>query len=363
MKTPVISILLLAFLILAASCAAAGQTRSHPTLLSLYTRSDAVMIGRYDKREEFGTNRVGDGFTVVSMRTRFDIATVLKGEPQKFVAVEDEEFRYQIQRGQDAPGTAIFVNGTDSREEASQPRPGDTVLLFLNQAGDSFELVDDVDGVRKIDATSQSVYLDRIKELGSIFEKGDADPSKLAAWLVRCAEQPATRWDGTHELLQGFRRIPSNREKDSNGYERVDPSVSKSYGAEAAKALGTELRSALTQILMNSDFRANSDISEGDRELIALVKRWDATAAASYLLGQLKSRAFSSHENAGMMYKVAELIGDAQAMKLSRSYREMNSKDENVLTPPPNDPRPATLNTFIRLAETGLAKAQAGSTN
>ena len=82
MKTHVFTTVLLVFLT-ALSQAAVAQSRTHATLLSLYDRSDAVMIGRYDKREEFGSNRVGDGFTVVSLKTTFDISTVLKGDPQK----------------------------------------------------------------------------------------------------------------------------------------------------------------------------------------------------------------------------------------------------------------------------------------
>ena len=178
----------------------------------------------------------------------------------------------------------------------------------------------------------RSIYVDRIKELNSIFENGEADSAKIAAWLVRCAELPATRWDGTHELMQGFRHLEWREKKDANGYERIDPSVSYVHGADAANALSGELKNALTQILVNSDFSSATKaagLSEGDRELIALVKRWDPKTAANYLLGQLKSRAFTAHENAGMMYKISELLGDSRSADITRIYRETTANDSD----------------------------------
>src|SRR5262245_41903523 len=162
MKTPVVTTVLLALLTLAASFDAAGQTRTRATLLSLYSRSNAVMIGRYDKREEFGTNRVGNGYTAVTTKTTFDISSVLKGDPQKFVVVEDEEFRYQVQKDYEAPRDAVFISGGDPTDTGSLPKSGDTVLLFLKRDGDSFELVDDIDGVRKINPADQAVYEDLV---------------------------------------------------------------------------------------------------------------------------------------------------------------------------------------------------------
>jgi hypothetical protein len=333
----------------------ATPVRARATLLSLYSRSDAIMIARYDKREDSGANRVGDGFTAVTTKTYFDVSTVIKGEPRKFVVIDDEEFRYQIQKGSDAPADAAFMVGVDPGDLNIVPKPGDTVLLFLKNDGDEMSLVDERDGVRKITPADQGIYVDRIKELNSILEKGEAESTKIAAWLVRCAEQPATRWDGTHELMQGFRHLEWREKKDVNGYEPIDPSVSYVHGADAANALSGELKNALTQILVSSDFSSATKpagLSEGDRELIALVKRWDPKTAANYLLGQLKSRAFTAHENAGMMYKISELLGDSRSADITRIYRETTTNESvsNKL-----DLLNRTLDRFIRNAKSALA--------
>jgi len=330
------------------------------------------MIARYDKREDSGTNRVGDGFTAVTTKTYFDVSTVIKGEPRKFVVIEDEEFRYQIQKGNDAPADAAFVVGVDSGDLNNVPKPGDTVLLFLKNEGDEVTLVDERDGVRKITLADQGIYVDRIKELNSIFDNGGADSAKTAAWLVRCAEQPATRWDGTHELMQGFRHLEWRETNDPNGYERIDPSVSYVHGTDAANALSSELKNALTQILVNSDFSSltkTAGISEGDRELIALVKRWDPKTAANYLLGQLKSRAFTTHENAGMMYKISELLGDSRSAGITRIYRETTANDSDAQTisvksaAAKADLLARTLDHFIRNAEISLSNLDSVQSN
>jgi hypothetical protein len=334
---------------------AKAPVRARSTLLSLYTKSDVVAIGRFDKKQEVGTNRVNEGFTVVTTKTYFDVSTVLKGEPQKFVTIEDEEFRYQVQQS-GIPRTAVFVDENNARDEGI--RPGDTVLLFLQSDGESFTLADDRDGVRKISSVEQGIYSERIRELNSLFESKPVADAKVAMWLVRCAEHPATRWDGTHELLQGFRQVEWSKQKDPNGYVRMDSSVTFDRGREAAKALTDDLKETLTQILVGSDFAPASKspaLSDGDRELITLVKRWNPTAAARYLVGQLKSRAYSAHENAGMMFKVAELIGDGRFSAIYRQYVDVRRIDIPSLDKV--DPQALLLDKFIRVAEGELLKA------
>ena len=355
----------LVFIVLTVSLAVSAKAmpvRARATLLSLFERSDAIMIGRFDKREDSGTNRVGSGFTKVTTKTYFDISTVLKGEPRKFVVIEDEEFRYQIPKGSDAPTDAVYIVGTDSGDLESTPKPGDTVLLFLKGEGDSLVLADEQDGVKKISAVDQSIYVDRIKELNSILENDDTDPSKVAAWLVRCVEQPATRWDGTHELMQGFRHLEWRKHKDQNGYERIDPSVSYVRGPEASNALSDDLKNSLTQILISSDFRVaakSNELSDGDHELVALVKRWDPKTAANYLLSQLKSGAFTAHENAGMMFKIAELIGDSRFAEIIQNYRDANDGSSKASQMRLNK----SLDIFIHNAENQLASSDTISSN
>src|SRR5690348_6397169 len=125
-SSPILLILLL--MAAAIISAAKSPVRARMTLLSLYTKSDIVAIGRFDKKEESGTNRVGQGFTMITTKTSFDIATVLKGEDRKFVIIEDEDYQYQTQQN-GIPKTAVFVDENNARSD--EIKPGDTVVLFL----------------------------------------------------------------------------------------------------------------------------------------------------------------------------------------------------------------------------------------
>ena len=137
-------------------------------------------------------------------------------------------------------------------------------------------------------------------------------------------------------------------------------------GADAAKALTPELKAALTQILVDSDFGPTSVrpnvLSDGDRELISLVKRWDPSTAANFLLCQLKSKAFSTHANAGMMYKISELIGDERSAQLTRQYTDIAAKDNDVsaaIKASTEKLRSSVLGNFIRTVEDKLTKLDA----
>src|SRR4051812_14449998 len=150
MKKLVSSPILLPFVMLATLVVGikANPVQAKATLLSLYTRSDAVMVARYDKKADVGTNRVNDGFMIVTTRTSYEVSSVLKGDVEKFITIENEEFRYQVQKGNKAPQDAIFsVDGGSKNDNA--PKPGDTVILFLKKEADSFVLADETDGVRK----------------------------------------------------------------------------------------------------------------------------------------------------------------------------------------------------------------------
>ena len=327
-----ISIFTLLLVLLAAfpiAAQKAGPVRFRMTLLSLYEKSDLIFIGRLDKKEDYGTNRVGNGFTVVTTKTYFDVSTVLKGETRKFIVLDDEEFRYQIQPRNDneAPREAVFIEDIDSYDADAQPKPGDTVLAFVSKQGDAFELTDQRDGLKKISPQDAAVYSSRISELNSIF-MDKPEPEELAEWLVRCAEEPVTRWDGAHELLQGFRRIKWQEKATPKSPDGFDPLISGDLGRDAARNLTAEQKTELTQILLRFEVRPDMTaprLSAGDRELISLVKLWDTSSVANYLAAQLRSQAFSAHENAGFMFMIAELLGDAKAASLARRYADQLS--------------------------------------
>lgn len=350
-SSPIIYFISLLTVVLAAS-AEAVPVRARTTLLSLYTQSDTILIGRLDKREEFGVNRVGEGFLIVNIRTSFDVSSVLKGEPRKFVTVEDEEFRYQVRSANGSIRDASFAVGRDG-ENVEQPNPGDAVLVFLKREGDALVLADPYHGVRKVAPREQRIYIERIQELDSIFASERLEPSRVAEWLIRCVRDPATRWDGAHELLQGIRAGQWTKNTDPNGYERIDPTVSTRLGIASVAILDDNMKAVLSQVLIDS---AGIDArSDGDDELIKLVKLWDPNSAVVMLLAQLKSKAYSSHETAGIMYKISKLLGDQRTPAIFESYSDLRRTGIVTSNKTLEDKLSVVLDRFIACAETELS--------
>lgn len=85
-------------------------------------------------------------------------------------------------------------------------------------------------GAKTLDDAGLAVYLERIEEQFAI-ERMPEGPERLAAqveWLVRCAEHPATRWEGAYEVSTGFKArrsreqpTPFARELSSAQRERL----------------------------------------------------------------------------------------------------------------------------------------------
>lgn len=119
-------------------------------------------------------------------RTAFDVTESLKGDPG--------EKRLQVYHWM-APGYPDFSGNF---------RAGETVLLFLRPAADveeyGYEVVDIRYGAKRLAEDDLKVYLKRIEELGWLTRQEPPAHDELAEWLVRCAEEPATRWEGAYEL-------------------------------------------------------------------------------------------------------------------------------------------------------------------
>lgn len=346
MKTLLSIILLAVYLLPAFAMPANAAARRSPvkfpaTLLSLYRQSDTILIGRYDRKDDAEITRIEENYSVVNTKIHFDISSALKGETIKFLTINDEEFRYRLTSGENGePGKEVaFVEDAGSPDPLAQPSIGDTVLLFLKRGDDgkSLEPADYRDGIKKVSATELSVYVDRIKELDSIFSTRSVKPAAVAGWLVRCVEDPATRWDGAYELLQAFRRLdwqqqterPKKSETSGTGDDNVnqDPLFDT---AKYAEALTGQQKAALTNIVIGFDHRSSAtsntakDLNRGDRELIALVKRWGGAAMSASLLQCLRSRAFSAPENSNLMRSVAEILDDPATKSLARRYAELS---------------------------------------
>lgn len=323
------------------------------TLLSLYKKSDAIFIARFDRKEDVSIASEGDGYSVVNVKSHFDVSSALKGDTQKLFVLEDEEYRYKTEpQDENAPAEpAVFIEDFEAEDGSGALTAGDAVLLFLKKGedGETLALADYRDAVKRLSPEQMPVYVERIKELNSIFGGGKVDNEEIVAWLIRCAEDPATRWEGTFELLQSIERSEwesKARETAADNEDAVEPSHEEDmsgYLGEIgdtsifAELLTPEQKQALADILLNrEDIPADADTegkaarAHGDRELIELVKRWGDTRIVPFLLERVRSGSYSPYENAQMMITVSEMIGDKEAASLAERFNEFSYEEDDA---------------------------------
>jgi hypothetical protein len=278
------------------------------------------------------------------------------------LTLTDEDFRYRLAAQPDsgyAP-EARFVANAASIDPSRAPEPGDTVLVFVHGAGspESLELVDSRDGLKKLTPDEQPVYVDRIKELKSIFSAKQPQPSAIAAWLVRCAEDPATRWDAAFDLERGFRQVDrhAGRKETPQAADKSTP-INDEFRdmITIAKALTDEQKTSLTNILLSLgsvDF-PDGNLSAADRQLIKLVRRWAPRETAVHLLDRLKGGPSASGDDTYVMYMIAAVTNDSEAAQYAKRYSQLSTSTiQNV--DGDHDPRRNVLEQFVARVERSL---------
>lgn len=172
----------------AAAVAAAASCPAEPPspLRTLYQASERIAVAR-----------VGESFAVEGegkenlRKTAFVATESIKGDPGE---------------------KSFFVFHPvwpDNANYAGNFREGETLLLFLSHAAEGelpggYYVTDIRHGAKRLSADDLKIYLKRIEELQWVMRQEPADRDELLEWLVRCAEEPATRWEGAYELAVSY---------------------------------------------------------------------------------------------------------------------------------------------------------------
>ena len=347
------------------------------TFLSLYRSSEFIYVGTFDKVEEGEVTEDTAEYSVIPIKKSFSLSTALKGETKKMLVLEESSYRYKgRQVVEEAEVEAQGESTEEAVAEATEPeesmaaevegeeeseaddtelKPGDRVLLFLNKSedGDDLELADYSDGLKKMTPEKLSAYEPRIRELNDIFSKAEPSYSEIVAWIVRCVEDPETRWEGTYELVQSFQYMEWNAEraklaqqKSKTEEEEVDserylPQAPKKFDTgdeNFAKELTEGQKLLLTNIMLNRErpkpkrtFSTEDPppgMNRGDRELIELVRRWGDSKVAINILDQLRFDPSDPDMNADLMNSVATILDDEKITELAEQYSEIRWRSE-----------------------------------
>lgn len=166
-------------------------------LRTLYKLSERVVVARVGAREVLSKED-----NLASVRITLNVTENLKGSPAEVLHLYRSEFVVnQADEAKREEESVVVL--TSSRREAPRLKRGERYLFFLDprEKGDGYEVDDEGYGIKKLSDEDLKIYLERITELAEIMRREPEDKVALVEWLVRCAEQPATRWEGAYELL------------------------------------------------------------------------------------------------------------------------------------------------------------------
>jgi len=208
---------------------------------------------------------------------------------------------------------------------------GSTVVAFLDRSrGEKFYTTHGLSyGAKVVSESESKIYVKRIREMIEILKQGDSPEKEkgIIEWLVRCAEEPATRWEGAYELFPGGDFM--------SFYEREEP-------RDFAAMLTAEQKSRLSDALFRS-----TTISREDLCLINLLKDKEGERLVPFILRYLKKAVDDPpYYIEELMMFVSVQLGDNEAIKLTNEFSDIDlfeRKEENR--------RRKVLSEFIALIE------------
>ncbi|HKG23012.1 MAG TPA: carboxypeptidase-like regulatory domain-containing protein, partial [Blastocatellia bacterium] len=253
----------------------------------------------------------------------------------------------------------VYVYHWESKDVESQFTEGESLLLFLNRreaergkrASDGYRIKDESYGLKKLSAPDLSVYLQRMKELDAMSRDAKDNPAEVVDWLVRCAEDPATRWEGSYELARSARNIEGEKELAASEAEAepatepqardsaVDPDLPQLDSADLENAADPdeepEFAALLTgrqkERLMASLFKTDA-ASYRESDLIYLARIWDDKRLVPYLVSQLRRMEGDPTSFAGAIAKaISDTLKDEEISSLADEYDGATFEEEGAL--------------------------------
>ncbi len=210
-------------------------------------------------------------------------------------------------------------------------------MLFLTarQEGQTgYELSDAERGLKKLSARDLASYTLRLQELTALMKDRQPSATELADWLVRCAKDPATRWEGARDLSRGFRELQACEQEKKRKAEEAkaatadavaklqeeldkDKPQEPEFEQQLAEQLTVEQKESLTNTLLVIE-----KLSEQDYALLALVAHWDQDRVIAYLLAHLREIAATAPygETARMTRALAGVMDDEELYKLTQQF-------------------------------------------
>lgn len=228
-------------------------------------------------------------------------------------------------------------------EDEAEFKVGAQVLFFLNRRKEEkvgYELSDYRLGSKKLSIAEMQSYTSHIRELAALTSHRKATFDEIVEWLVQCAQDPATRWEGASDLLE----LQSTRQAQCEKDQASQPSQTKNEVGQLVQTLLTPLAadtnpaavekqeaSLLTKELLTKEQKDRltstlltiEKLSDKDRDLLQLVTTWETKRVIPFLVAQLHLIEMQPPLRADdLLSTLADLMDDEAIQKLAEEYIE-----------------------------------------
>jgi hypothetical protein len=226
-------------------------------------------------------------------------------------------------------------------------------LVFLKRSDrgkDGYEVDDISYGVKKLSDADLTIYTQRIAELAMIMQAAKPDDAQIVEWLVRCAEEKATRFEGVTELANSFRQLRDHEEKhtqeveeeesqeaeaDSEAEMEIEEEASEpdQVNEEAQEYL--KITSHLTQGQKDrvlARLYDTEELSHGEFNLLELARQWKDARLAPFLIAQLhRMEAAPKRFAETIIEHLVELLDNQEVEDAAAEYsNNVSYEDEEV---------------------------------
>jgi Carboxypeptidase regulatory-like domain len=293
-------------------------------LRALHQESNLIVVARLGR-----STSVKNTATNEMMKTTLEVTLLIKGGNR---------------------GSRVNVYNWGWGEDQQFPgglKTGDTALFFLKprEQGDGYEVSDYSYGVKRLAPADLQVYLQRLEELNVMARTKPQDTAAIVDWLVRCAEQRATRWEGAYELAQTAASDTDDQPGAEDGVEaealmdKAEKIGQVAAGVAANPADGQAATEASTCAKSTDKARFGAMLSDeqksrlkaalfniaalnvDDMMLVTLVQHWKDERFVPFLLEQLRRVEASPPRMAeGIMKTLAEAMRDEEVKALAEDY-------------------------------------------
>lgn len=193
-------------------------------LRTLYKLSERVVVARVGAKEVLATEN-----NMASFRVTLHVTENVKGAPVQVLHFYHDEY---VGKEEERQEVISFSSG----RPVPQLKRGERYLFFLDPREEGgYEVNDEEYAVKELSDEELKVYLERMKELAEITRQEPENKHALVEWLVRCAEEPATRWEGAYELLESAQAAERDDEAETKEPDEAEAEPAQT-GTEASDA-------------------------------------------------------------------------------------------------------------------------------